>query len=175
MTFFLATERLGFRCWQPADLPLALALWGDDQVARFLGGPFSARDIAARLDREIACQQQHGVQYWPIFEPATGVHLGCAGLRPYREEPGVYELGYHLRPAFWGQGLAVEASRTLVRHAFTALDAASLFAGHHPQNHASARVLARAGFRFAGMQYYEPFQTDEPTYRLTQAEWRAQP
>jgi [ribosomal protein S5]-alanine N-acetyltransferase len=174
MPYFLTTERLGFRCWERSDLPLAQALWGDPQVARFLGGPFSPKEISERLDREIVCRQLHGTQYWPIFELATGNHAGCAGLRPYRDEADIFELGYHLRPAFWGCGLAVEASRTILKHAFTVLGATGLFAGHHPENLASARVLLRLGFRFAGMQFYEPFNADEPTYRLNLAEWQAQ-
>jgi [ribosomal protein S5]-alanine N-acetyltransferase len=174
MAYFLATQRLGFRSWQSSDLPLAQALWGDPEVARYLAGPFTPQQIADRLDREIALEQQHGIQYWPIFELATGAHLGCAGLRPYRDEPGVYALGYHLHRAFWGKGFAVEAAQAAVHHAFTALHANGLFAGHHPENLASSRVLLKLGFRFAGMQFYEAFGFDEPTYRLTLAEWRAQ-
>lgn len=174
MAFFLTTQRLGFRSWQSTDLPLAQTLWGDPEVARYLAGPFTSHQVADRLNREIALEQLHGVQYWPIFELATSTHVGCAGLRPYRDEAGVFELGYHLHHAFWGKGFAVEASRAAMDCAFTAQNAAGLFAGHHPENLASARVLFKLGFRYAGMQFYEPFNADEPTYRLTLAEWRAQ-
>ena len=35
-TYFLITERAGFRAWTPDDLPLALTLWGDPAVMRFI-------------------------------------------------------------------------------------------------------------------------------------------
>jgi ribosomal-protein-alanine N-acetyltransferase len=43
--YFLKTSRLGFRQWSIADLPLAMALWGDPEVTRFIGGPFSPDKI----------------------------------------------------------------------------------------------------------------------------------
>ncbi len=38
MTYFLTSARLGFRQWTAADLPLAVALWQDAEVTRYLGG-----------------------------------------------------------------------------------------------------------------------------------------
>jgi len=38
--YFLKTARRGFRQWSINDLPLAVDLWGDTEVTRFIGGPF---------------------------------------------------------------------------------------------------------------------------------------
>lgn len=65
--YFLKTKRLGFKQWTKDDLPLALAVWGDAEVTRYVGGPFSREQVAARLDREIASMLAYRVQYWPIF------------------------------------------------------------------------------------------------------------
>jgi RimJ/RimL family protein N-acetyltransferase len=51
--YFLRTSRLGFRQWSADDLPLALALWGDPEVSRFLGGPFPPRAVERKLATEI--------------------------------------------------------------------------------------------------------------------------
>src|SRR5262249_46517603 len=55
-SFFPTTARLGFRTWSPEDIDLALGLWGDAAVARFIhaSGPPSRAEIEARLAREIA-------------------------------------------------------------------------------------------------------------------------
>jgi hypothetical protein len=68
-----------------------------------------------------------------------GIWEGYDGgvVRPYRSEPRVYELGFHLRPAFWNRGLATEAAGAVIRYAFTTLAAEGLFAGHHRANHVS--------------------------------------
>jgi [ribosomal protein S5]-alanine N-acetyltransferase len=164
--YFLRSERLGFSRWSSEDLPLAEALWGDVRVTRYIGGPFSADAIAQRLDTEIRSMRTYGVQYWPIFLLEGGEHIGCAGLRPYRGEEAVYEFGVHLRPAYWGRGLAVEAGRTVSRFAFETLGAHRLFAGHHPSNTVSERMLKALGFRFARLEFYAPTGLDHPSYWL---------
>lgn len=170
-SYFMRTSRLGFSLWSPGDLALAMGLWGDAQVTLLIGGPFSRRWVRDRLAREIATQSVSGYQYWPIFRFADDVHVGCCGLRPVPGREGVLELGFHLRPEHWGQGLATESARAVVRHAFTAVGAATLVAGHHPQNDASRRVLERLGFRFMRAELYPPTGLDHPSYALTAEEF----
>ena len=164
--YFLTTQRLGFRCWTEDDLPLAMGLWGDPEVTALMGGPFAPEAVEARLKREIARFMEHGVQYWPIFLLDDGRHAGCAGLQPYCEEAGVYELGYHLRRDAWGGGLAKEAAQAVIDYAFGPLGIESLFAGHHPLNGASRKVLLSLGFVLAGEKLYPPSGMVEPAYRL---------
>jgi RimJ/RimL family protein N-acetyltransferase len=166
MGYFLRSERLGFRCWKEEDLPLAMGLWGDPEVSAMLGGPFTPEAVQARLKKEIERMQEIGIQYWPVFLLKDGTHVGCVGLQTYGEEEQVYELGYHLRRAFWGQGLAKEAACTVIDYAFKALKAEALFAGHHPLNEASRRVLLSLGFSATGWELYPPTGILEPAYRL---------
>ena len=173
-SYFLRTRRLGFRCWREEDLALARALWGDPAVTRFIAkrGRLGTVQVRARLLSEIAGQDQHGVQYWPIFRLETGQHVGCCGLRPFKTESSVYELGVHIRSPFWRQGLAREAAGAAIRHAFEVLGAAWLFAGHHPQNAASRQLLERLGFRYTHDDFYEPTGLYHPSYRLDPAPGR---
>ena len=166
MDYFLKSHRLGFRCWQREDLPLAMMLWGDPEVSALLGGPFTPEAVLERLAREIAQMHHLGIQYWPIFLLDGDRHAGCAGLRPWGDEPRVYELGFHLRRDFWGQGLATEAARAVIDYAFSTLGAEALMAGHHPRNRASRKVLLKLGFVYVGMQLYPPTGVVEPIYRL---------
>jgi [ribosomal protein S5]-alanine N-acetyltransferase len=162
----MVTGRLGFSEWSCHDLPLACALWGDPRVTALMGGPFSDEQVLSRLAWEIESASANGFQYWPIFQLPDGEHVGCAGLRPYRPDEGVLELGFHLRPAFWGQGLAAEAGRAVIDFAFCSLDAQALFAGHHPENAASRRVLLKLGFRYSHDEYYEATGLLHPSYLL---------
>ena len=162
----MTTARLGFRCWRADDLPLALGLWGDREVSKFLGGPFSPAHVCQRLLDEIELMAAHKVQYWPVFLLESGEHAGCAGLRPYKPEEKIYEIGIHLRPAFWHKGLAPEAAGAVRDYAFQTVGAEGLFAGHHPENLASRRLLEKAGFQFVGEHFYEPLGWTEPAYML---------
>lgn len=169
-SFPSSSERLKFRAWSMEDLPLATTLWGDEAVTRFIGGPFSSHQIAERLDTEISRQASYSVQYWPIFIADTFV--GCAGLRPYSSPPShsapkpgiILEFGVHLRPSFWGQGLAEEAARAVIAFAFQNPQILGLFAGHNPDNHASRKMLERVGFVYSHDELYAPTGRMHPSY-----------
>lgn len=166
--FFLKTKRIGFSEWKQDDIDLAEQLWGDLEVTRFIcaSGQFSANDIAIRLSKEIDNNAKHHVQYWPIFELNSNELIGCCGLRPYNE--GKYELGFHLRSKFWGQGYAVESANAVIDYAFKVLRAKGLFAGHNPNNVASQKVLAKLGFSYIGDEFYEPTGLYHSSYELNQ-------
>ena len=169
--FFLRSERLGFRLWQTSDLPLALALWGDPAVTRFIAvGALSEIQIRARLEREIELQKQHRIQYWPIFLLAGGEHVGCCGLRPHGDDPSQPEFGVHIASRHWRHGYALEAAAAVIGHAFTALGANALFAGHNPANAASRSLLLRLGFVYTHDEFYEPTGLRHPSYLLTKAQ-----
>ena len=167
--YFLASERLGFGHWLTNDFPLAHLLWGNSEVTSLIGGPFTAEQIEQRLTAEIAAMNAYNVQYWPIFLLENDQFAGCAGLRPYRPDQRIYELGFHLRPEYWGRGLAQEAGRAVIAFAFEKLGAGALFAGHHPANSASRRVLIKLGFEFTHDEFYPPTGLEHPSYLLSGA------
>lgn len=166
MEYFLKTDRIGFSRWKGADLPLAKLLWGDPAVTRYIcaTGSFSQSDIENRLQQELSNDAAFGIQYWPIFELVSGEFLGCCGLRPHRENQ--YELGFHLRPQFWGRGFAAEAARAVIQYAFDILQADSLFAGHNPRNVNSGKVLRKLRFTCIGEEFYAPTGLNHPSYLL---------
>jgi RimJ/RimL family protein N-acetyltransferase len=164
--YFLESRRLGFRPWTEADIGLASRLWGDAEVTRLIGGPFSSEQVRERLAREIATFREHGMQYWPIFRLATGEHVGCCGLRPYDVRERIHELGFHIRKAHWRQGYAQEAARAVIAHAFDVLGATALFAGHNPANESSRQLLLKLGFQYTHDEYYAPTGVNHPSYLL---------
>jgi [ribosomal protein S5]-alanine N-acetyltransferase len=165
----LRTERLLLRPWTAGDLADATALWGDAQVMRFLNkqGALTTAEIAARLAREIAALEQHGIQYWRASSGDDFV--GCCGLKlTHVDGELVTEMGFHLVPAHWNKGYASEAARAVIAHAFEVRGVRELYAGHHPENHASRRVLERLGFRQLSERYYEPTGLMHPWYVRSQ-------
>lgn len=170
--YHLRSARLGFGRWSPEDIDLAMALWGDARVTTLIGGPFSEAQVRERLAREIENEAVHGFQYWPLFLSSDGAHVGCCGLKPY-PEPGILEMGFQLRFEHWGQGYASEAAREVIRHAFAALGIRALFAGHHPKNEPSRRLLEKLGFRYVRHELYPPTGLEHPGYLLTATGSRA--
>jgi RimJ/RimL family protein N-acetyltransferase len=173
--YFLQSARLGFRHWMPEDLSLAQSLWGNPEVARFIHaqGAFSHDEVSARLERERDTQRRFGIQYWPIFLLSSQAFVGCCGLRPYEARPETLELGVHLLPDCWHQGLAQEAARCVIDHAFGTLKVSALFAGHNPGNHASKDLLSRLGFEYTRDEFYPPTGLQHPSYLLVCPEPRS--
>jgi ribosomal-protein-alanine N-acetyltransferase len=172
---FMRTTRLGFGIWTPGDLDLARGLWGDPRVTRLIGGPFADDTVRERLAAEIASQEAEGIQYWPLFRLADDVHVGCCGLRPYAPAGRVLELGFHLRFDHWGRGYAREAAEAVMHHAFTVLGVNGLFAGHHPDNAASRRLLDALGFRYTRDELYAPTGLRHPSYAMNRDDFAASP
>jgi RimJ/RimL family protein N-acetyltransferase len=145
-----------------------MGLWGDPEVTRFIDvrGALSSEQVKLMLDKHIAVEREYGVQYWPIFLLTDGEHAGCCGLRPYDVPRSIYELGVHIRSRYRRQGLAEEAARAVVAHAFGTLGAAALFAGHNPNNSASERLLNKLGFKYTHHEFYAPTGLEHPSYIL---------
>ncbi len=98
--------------------------------------------------------------------------IGCA-----KRDTGDWELGYWLGKSFWGHGFVTEAAQALVAGMFESCRVPVLMSGHHLDNPASARVLAKLGFTPLYVED-EPCRArlqDVPVQRLklTRAEWLA--
>lgn len=165
--YFLETNRIRFSSWRKEDANLANSLWGEKEVVKYItkNGQFSKQEIVDKLDLEINNEKKFGVQYWPIFEKETNEFIGCCGLRPYNIEKHIYEIGFHLRPKYWGKGLGTEAAQAAMQYAFNMLHAVELFAGHNPNNIGSKKVLEKLGFQHIGDEYYEPTGLYHPSYK----------
>ena len=62
------------------------------------------------------------------------------------------EIGYWLGEEFWGRGIATDALIAVTEYAFSSHDLCRLYAHVFEWNHASARVLEKAGYLFEGRQ-----------------------
>lgn len=166
--FFIETERINFSYWTDEDFALAKQLWGEEDVTKYIcsAGKFSDREISERLTLEVKNGHDCGVQYWPFFEWETGELVGCCGLRPFKMEIDTYEIGVHMRKKYWGKGYASEAIKAVLDYAFTKLNVRKIFAGHHPQNNASRKLLSRLGFKYIDDNFYEPTGLYHPSYEL---------
>lgn len=157
------TAQIEFRTWNANDIALASQLWCEPSVMSFLGGPYSHEEVVARLEREIANHETYGVQYWPVF--VDDQFAGCCGIKPVPDDDSRFEIGFHFLPAFWGRGLAREAAEAVMRFATERLHVTELFAGHHPDNAASRKLLERLGFVQIGTHFFARTALDHPWMR----------
>jgi RimJ/RimL family protein N-acetyltransferase len=69
---------------------------------------------------------------------------------------GDLDLGYRLRSSAWNRGYATEGARALIRKCLTDLGARRVLANTYQDNHASRRVMEKAGMRLIRTFRYTP-------------------
>ena len=117
MLTFLETERLLLRQFTPDDAEILVELDSDPRVMRYITGgiPTSRGEIEGDFLRHLDYYRRFpGYGFWAALEKTTGEFLGWFHFRPGPDDPQDQpELGYRLRRAAWGKGLATEGSRAL--------------------------------------------------------------
>ena len=180
----LRSERLVLRRFTTADVDLLVELDADPQVMRYInGGHATPREQIAGdvLPAWLAWYERAGGHgFWAAIERRSGEFLGWFHLRPGRgvtdDEP---ELGYRLRAAAWGRGLATEGSRALVDLAFARLGARRVTGSTMAVNQASRRVLEKVGMRVV-RSFHAAWDDAIPggelgdvEYAITRQQWEA--
>jgi RimJ/RimL family protein N-acetyltransferase len=140
------TPRLAFREMGPADLDDMAALLGDPQVMRYYPHPKSRQEASAWIAWNQRLYHEHGFGLWLLTLRATGEFVGDCGLTPQQVD-GVteIEIGYHVRSALQGRGLATEAAAACRDHARDVLSLERLIAIVDPRNGPSQRVAEKLG------------------------------
>lgn len=149
----LETARVRLRPYRLDDAEAMFELYSDPRVMRYWSFPpwtdlGQARDYLARA----AAHAAQGIALpWAIADARSDALLGTATLHSLHRDQGRAELGYSLAPAHQGRGLAAEALRLALAHAFGPLGLRRVEADVDPRNAASCRLLERLGFRREGL------------------------
>lgn len=147
-------DRLVLREFVETDEPAVHSYASDPMVTQFMDwGPNSIEDTRVFLGGVL--KQQGAAPHRTAFDLAvvdieSQALIGSAALSVTSVEHRRGEIGYVLHPDFWSKGLATEAARILLRFGFGELQLRRISATCHPDNHASARVLEKAGLVFEG-------------------------
>jgi RimJ/RimL family protein N-acetyltransferase len=196
----LHTDRLLLVPLAERHLDLEVELDSDPEVLRYISGRAHTRDevVASHANRMALGRKVPGLGYWMAFgtdggargstRPPTedaGHFVGLMMLPPAHgpdqpDDPSVADLGYRIMRRYWRQGLATEASRALVRHAFATVGIRRVIAQTMAVNAASRGVMTAVGLTY--VRTYAP-EVEEPLpgaeqgeveYELTLAAYTAQ-
>jgi RimJ/RimL family protein N-acetyltransferase len=149
------------RLWlvQASNDVLSEDLKGADALAKALGvdvaewPPSSEYDDNA-INYMIALQDRDPNAYdwgfrYMVLRAQQPTLIGCGGYTGPAKD-GAIEIGYSVCPTFRRQGIATEATRGLVDHAFRNSDVARVIARTLPHFASSIGVLEKSGFHLAG-------------------------
>jgi RimJ/RimL family protein N-acetyltransferase len=194
----LRTARLLLVPLADRHLELEVQLDADPEVMRYLTGRASSRDevIASHARRMVLAARVDGLGYWMAFgtdgghrnsvppsREGDGEFIGLMMLPAAHgpdqpDDPTVADLGYRLVRRYWRNGLATEASRALLGHAFDTVGQSRVIAQTMAVNTGSRRVMEAVGMRH--VRTYFPVWDDplpgsdsgEVEYEITRDMWR---
>ncbi|MEH1164856.1 GNAT family N-acetyltransferase [Micromonospora sp. CPCC 205539] len=195
----LRTDRLLLVPLADRHLELEVQLDSDPEVLRWISGRARSRDevVASHSQRMALACKVDGLGYWMAFgsdggargstSPAgedEGEFIGLMMLPPAHgpdqpDDPTVTDLGYRLVRRYWRRGLASEASRALLRHAFDTVGQSRVIAQTMAVNAGSRGVMEAIGMRY--VRTYFPLWDDplpgadlgEVEYEMTPGMWEA--
>ena len=171
----LRSERLHLRRLTADHLAELVELDADPEVMRFIsGGVANSREdyIDELLPRMLAWNDQP-FGFLAAYEAER--FQGWFHLRPSVADASILELGYRLRRAAWGRGLATEGARALLVHAFDRLQQTAVDACAHPGNAASIHVMVKLGMRRVGTFMHPRIPLEVVHYMVDREAWSRGP
>jgi RimJ/RimL family protein N-acetyltransferase len=154
----LETERLNLRTIAADDAAFYYELVNDPTWLEHIGDKGIRSVDGARtaiIDGPCAMQQKLGHSLYVMERKRDGKPLGLCGLIKRDSLPDV-DIGYAIRPAYFGQGYTHEAAAAVVEYARTQLRFKRLLGITSPGNTNSINLLAKLGFGFVEHKVLPP-------------------
>lgn len=150
MTPILETKRLILRPLKESDAEEIYINWAsDEEVARFMSWSTHS-DKEVTREWLLAIQnniEAEGKYDWGFVRKSDKKLIGSGGIY-FKEERGMYTVGYNLMRDCWQQGYTTEAVEKILEFATKDLRQNRLFAYHAKGNPNSGKVMEKLGFHY---------------------------
>lgn len=143
----IETERLQLREFTLDDFEAFADLMADPEVRRYsVTGILDREQSRQYLQKILDHYQQYGYGRYVIIDKRDNAFIGYAGFIVQEiENIKRTELAFALKPAYWGQGFAFEATSALCDHAFKILNLPELISIIDVENQRSISLAKRLG------------------------------
>ncbi|MBQ1502460.1 MAG: GNAT family N-acetyltransferase [Clostridia bacterium] len=149
----LETRRLTLRKLKKSDWPDVFDYARDPEVTKYLtwSSYNDERDAVKFLAYVLPRYKSGDYCDWAVVERATGRMIGTCGFTSFNFEANSAEVGYVLNRKRWGEEIAPEALRAVLRFGFTYLDLHRIEAHYIVGNEKSLRVMQKVGMKYEGI------------------------
>ncbi|MFN7946330.1 MAG: GNAT family N-acetyltransferase [Blastocatellia bacterium] len=145
----IETSRLSLRPLKESDVAGLHRIWTDPGVRKFLWDDreISATETAEVVAGSVAIFQEGGPGLWAVsWRRAAGL-IGFCGYWHFHDPPEL-QLLYGIEVGHWGQGLATETAKAMIRYGFENMSYEQVIASTDAPNLASLRVMEKAGMKY---------------------------
>jgi len=161
----ITTERLILRPWNEKDFQPFAEMNADPRVREFFPSVLTREQSDSEIRRIQSACEKDGFTLFAAELIATGEFVGFIGMVtmtfavPALAQPAV-EIGWRLAHKHWGQGLATEGAREILRYGFATVKLKEIVAITVPSNVRSRHVMEKIG-----MKYLPDLDFDHPRLR----------
>lgn len=178
----METSRLVIRQWQFSDYEPFAQMNQDPEVMRYFPKHLTPAESHAMIEKCTAGLEEDKFGFWAAQSKENNEFLGFVALAKVQFDckfTGSIEIGWRLKQAAWGKGLASEGARKLLEYGFLTLGLPEIVSLTAKINQRSWRVMERIGmttnaaddFEHPKVAHGSPLKP-HVLYRLTKDEWR---
>lgn len=110
---------------------------------------FNTEKITEIFQRDMNHWNQHGYGLWQWYDKENHRYVGRGGLKIFDlDGKKETELGYAMRPEYWGKEIAVEMSLAALDFAKNVVHLKNICCFTMPRNQQSLRVMQKLGFQY---------------------------
>ena len=152
------TERLLLRRLDVRDSPFIFELVNEPSWLRYIGdkGVKTLQEAQRYIeDGPIEMYQRLGFGLYAVELKENGAPIGICGLIK-RDALVDVDLGFAFLPRFWTKGYALESASAVMSYGRSALGLSRIVAIVSQDNHRSARLLKKLGFRLESSVSLQP-------------------
>ncbi|SFA85351.1 MULTISPECIES: GNAT family N-acetyltransferase [unclassified Bacillus (in: firmicutes)] len=120
-------------------------LYMNPRVREFLGGTVTEKVFLDGFKDML--ENKSRMYHWCVRLKETNAFIGLVSLNEHHDGDRM-EISYQILPDYWGQGLATELVKRLIRYTGEELKWRELIAETQAANRASCQVLLNAGMKF---------------------------
>lgn len=176
------TDRLIFREYKENDFELLFTIFSDEEVMKFaLMEKCNSREELYPYFNQILTNNKasnHREAYeYAVYRQEDEAYIGIADIEmTYFNGRAVQgEIGYFIKPEYWGRGYATEIANELVKICFTDLKLHRVVASCNANNHRSEHIMKKVGMikegEFRKIRYKDGIWNNELRYSILYEEW----
>lgn len=145
----LESDRLIFREFVRSDSEDLFFIRSNDQIMEFMDTDKHLSVLESEFlitQIEESFRNKSGIN-WAIVEKCSNKVIGYFGYWRLMREHCRAEIGFALKPEFWGKGYMTETLNTMIKFGFNSLKLHSIEANVNPANENSKHLLEKIGFK----------------------------
>ena len=168
----LESERLIYRRFTLDDAKEIYAIRSHPEVMKYMDSTphTSIKDSEEFIVKNFDSYKNSNGIFWAIIEKSSGVFIGDFSYWNFDKKNKRGEIGYSLKPKYWGKGYMSESMQRLLHFGLYELQLHSIEANINPNNNNSRNALLRMGFQkeayFRENYYYNGQFLDSEIYAL---------